>query len=243
MNNHIITILQNFKKPETIFFKDKECLICLEEFDLESLNIVKLPCVCSNSVYHIDCIVKFLVSGANKNFCPHCKTKYEIRLQPELEPNSGQHVSIDQNVPYIINTQIDHNQNLQTKKFTNILAFHILTNSIMNMNNIIISKIFVRYNGSQELQVLMMFYFCKLFFNYCMFMYARNTIEKIEDCLVYSYIFQTILFGFLIYTLTKIKNDDNSAILIGNNILISFIDMVFRIIQEQKMRNMVIAAG
>ena len=38
-------------------------------------------------------------------------------------------------------------------------------------------------------------------------MYSKNNISKIEDCLFYSYTFQTILFGFLIYTLTKIKNE------------------------------------
>jgi hypothetical protein len=53
MDNHIITFLQNFEKPDESFLKDKECLICLENFDLESNKIVKLPCECSNSVYII----------------------------------------------------------------------------------------------------------------------------------------------------------------------------------------------
>ena len=38
-NNHLITILQNFQKPEASFLQDKECLICLESFDLESNKI------------------------------------------------------------------------------------------------------------------------------------------------------------------------------------------------------------
>ena len=81
MDNHIITILQEFEKPDKSFLIDKECLICLESINIEALKIVKLPCGCSNSVYHIVCILKLLDSGKNKNFCPHCKTNYEIPLQ------------------------------------------------------------------------------------------------------------------------------------------------------------------
>ena len=62
MDNHIISILQKFKKPDAGFLQDKECLICLEPFDLESNKFVQLPCKCSNSVYHIDCIVKLINS-------------------------------------------------------------------------------------------------------------------------------------------------------------------------------------
>lgn len=70
-------------------------------------------------------------------------------------------------------------------------------------------------------------------------MYSKNNIDKIEDCLVYSYIFQTMLLCLLIYVLTKIKNDPNSTILIVNNVLFSFGDLTFRIIIEYKMRNTV----
>ena len=55
MNNFI----SQFEKPDKDFIKDKECLICLESVDLELNKIVKLPCVCSNSVYHIICIETF----------------------------------------------------------------------------------------------------------------------------------------------------------------------------------------
>ena len=230
MNNHVITILQQFEKPETSFIEDKECLICLEEFDLEALKNVMLPCKCSNSVYHIDCIVKFLQSGEHKNFCPHCKTKYEIPLEEQI-----------QQIIMINNNQ--QNQEIQMTNFTQILVIHILSNSIMNVINIVVSRICAEYNGWTELQVLILFYFCKLFFNYCILMYSKNNISKIEDCLFYSYAFQTILFGFLIYTLTKIKNDDNSAILILNNVLSSFLDLTCRIIIECKIQNRVNIEG
>ena len=72
-----------------------------------------------------------------------------------------------------------------------------------------------------------------------MICYAKNTFDKIEDCLIYSYTFQTVLFFALIYILTKIKNDNNSTFLLVNNLFFSSIDVAFRIIREHKMRNTV----
>lgn len=233
MDNHIISILQKFKKPDNNFLKDKECLICLESFDLESNKFVQLPCKCSNSTYHIDCIIKLINSGDNKNFCPHCKRIYEI---PPIQATGNQVV------PYnVINIQLDNipiNYE-QIKNFTRILVFHIISNSIMNVINIVTSRNFADNNNPEELQVLMLFYFLKLFFNYLMLMYSKSNIERIEDSLVCSYMFQTIFFGLLIYTLTKIKFDDNSLILLLNNVFFGFGDVTYRIILEYKMINTV----
>ena len=237
MDNHIISILQKFKKPDTGFLQDKECLICLEPFDIESNKFVQLPCKCSNSVYHIDCIIKLLHSGENKNFCPHCKSIYEIPPIP---------LAMNQFVPYnVINTQTiqDERRILQINKFTHILVCHIISNSIMNIINIVVSRDWVKVSSLPELQVLILFYFCKLFFNYVILMYSKNNIIKIEDCLIYSYVFQIILFCFFIYALTKIKNDINSTVLIVNNVLLNIGDLTFRIIIEYKMRNTVNAIG
>ena len=236
MDNHIISILQNFEKPDHNFLKDKECLICLEVFDLESNKFVQLPCKCSNSTYHIECIVKLINSGINKNFCPHCKSIYEIPPIP---------VTMNQIVPYnVVNIQLGIDINYERiKNFTHILVCHIISNSIMNVINICVARNAIETNGRPELQVLMLFYFCKLFFNYVILMYSKNNINKIEDCLVCSYVFQTVLFCFLIYAFTKIKNDINSTILIVNNVLFSFGDLTFRIIIEYKMRNTVNAIG
>jgi hypothetical protein len=241
MDNHIITILQKFEKPDTTFLKDKECLICLESLDdLESNKFVQLPCKCSNSVYHIDCIVKLINSGDDKNFCPHCKTKYEIPLKIQVARN--------QIVPY---TEINTNQlpnlaqinqeirNVQITKFTEILIIHGLSNSVMNLINIIATRVCVDYDSSTELQVLMLIYFFKLFFNYSIFVYSKNSIQKIEDCLIYSYAFQVILFGFFIYMLNKIKNDSKTTVIIINNVLFSFADFVYRKSIENKMINTV----
>lgn len=233
MDNHIISILQNFEKPDHNFLKDKECLICLELLnDLESNKFVQLPCKCSNSAYHIDCIIKLLNSGVNKNFCPHCKSIYEIPPIP---------VAMNQIVPYnVVNIQLGLPINYeQTKNFTHILVFHIISNSIMNIINIVVSRNWVEVSSLPELQVLILFYFCKLFFNYCILMYSKNNIDKIEDSLVCSYVFQIVLFCFFVYALTKTKNDINSTVLIVNNVLLNIGDLSFRVIIEYKMRNTV----
>jgi hypothetical protein len=230
MNNdeHKISILQNFEKPEPSFIKDKECLICLEPFDLEANQHVMLPCKCANSTYHIGCIVLLLNSGQNKNFCPHCKANYEIPL-----PNH-QLVNLTQ-----MQQRVEQQQNLQVTNFTHILVAHILSNSIMNITNIVAARTAVETNREEILQVLIMFYFCKLFFNYCILMYSKSHIDRIEECLVYSYTYQTVTFGILFYTLTKIKNDTNFIILIVNNVLLSFGDLAFRIIMEYRSQNTV----
>jgi hypothetical protein len=128
-------------------------------------------------------------------------------------------------------------QNLQVTNFTHILMVHILSNSIMNIINIVVARTSLDMNVDEALQVLIMFYFCKLFFNYCILMYSKSHIEKIEDCLVFSYFYQMVLFGLLIYSLTKMKNDINFIVLIVNNVLLGFGDLTFRIIIECKMTN------
>jgi hypothetical protein len=232
MNNddHKISILQQFEKPDIDFIKDKECLICLDPFDLEANKHVMLPCKCANSVYHIGCILLQLNSGQNKNFCPHCKANYEMLLP------SQQLVNLTQ-----IQERAQQAQILQMSNFTHILVVHILSNSVMNIINIVVARDSVETNGDEALQVLLLFYFVKIFFNYCILMYSRNNIDKIEECLIYSYTYQTVTFGILIYTLTKITNDYTSTILILNNVILSLGDLAFRIIIEYRSQNAVAA--
>jgi len=231
-NNYMITILQNFEKPEQDFIKDKECLICLDPFDLESNQHVMLPCKCANSVYHIGCIVLMLNSGQNKNFCPHCKAKYEIP-----EPQNQQLVNLTH-----IQQRALQLQNLHTQKFTNILIIHILSNSIMNIINIVSARSSDETHSDDAIQLLMLFYFGKLFFNYVILMYSKShNNNNIEECLIGSYVYQLILFVLLIYTLTKIKKNDILAILIMNNMLLGFGDLAYRLIIEYRTQNMVVA--
>ncbi len=236
MDNHIIKILEKFEKPELGFLKEKECLICLEPFDLESNNFVQLPCKCSSSVYHTDCIVKLINSGENKNFCPHCKTNYENPLKIEKVQ-----VAANQVLPYnVTNLQLEPQINYeQVKNFTGILILHTLLNSFMNVINVVISRSSPDYDTSLELQVLMIFYFLKIFFNYAIFVYSKNNIEKIEISLVYSYTFQIVLFGFSIYTLTKVNNDNRLITSTVINTFVGFSDFIYRKILENRMINTV----
>ena len=233
MDNHIITILEKFEKPDENSLKEKQCLICLEPFDLESNTFVQLPCKCSSPVYHTDCIVKLLNSGDNKNFCPHCKTNYENPVKIKVTANQV----VPYNVPNIqFEPQINYEQ---VKNFTGILILHTLSNSFMNVINIVITRSSPGYDISVELQVLMIFYFFKIFFNYVIFVYSKNNIEKIEDSLLCSYTFQIVLLGLSIYALTKLNNDNRLITLIVINAIFSFGDFIYRKILENRMTNIV----
>ena len=115
--------LQSFAKPNKTDFEEKECLICLESLNVELNKIVELPCKCSNSVYHIDCIVRLLESGQNKNFCPHCKTNYHIEPDQVVERQPHDRQPHDR-------------QPHDDKKYVYIFIVHILLNSFMNMINL-----------------------------------------------------------------------------------------------------------
>jgi hypothetical protein len=201
-------ILQKFKKPDKSFVLEKECLICLESVDIELQKIVKLPCECANSVYHIVCITQFLQFGENKNFCPHCKTIYELLVQ---EPK---------------------------KNLRCILFFHILSNSVLNAINIsTISDDYQNTHANIISKILLICYFCKMLFNGCIILNYKREPEKIEINLYLSYIIQTVLFILLVILIAKIKNDFNSAMLMANNIFFCFGDLVFRISIDCKHEN------
>jgi hypothetical protein len=226
--------LQRFIKPDKEFLEDKECLICLEPMDLEMNQIVKLPCGCANSAYHILCIVKLLASGKNKNFCPHCKTEYN--LLPKQHDVHVPVVPVHVHVPVVPFPVVP----FPVVPLTHIMMAHLLSNTLMNIINIAVSRSYPNYNKQPEFQVLILFYFLKLFLNFCMLVYAKN---DIETALVYSYVYQTVLFGFLIYVLAKIKNDSFLAALLANNLLFGITDLAFRFVLEYKMRNRVVSGG
>ena len=234
--------LQKFEKPEKEFLKDKECLICLEPVDIEINQIVQLPCKCANSTYHIPCIIKLLQSGKKKNFCPHCKTKYKILLQQVVKPVFTQ---VYPQV-YPVNPLIQSNYLIELEhaykrnNFRHIMLVHLLSNTGMNIINICVFKIYPKYNIHPEFQVLMLFYLLKIFFNFCILMYSKSDIEKIESRLIFSYVYQTVMFGVLVCMLSKIKNNYFFTILLANNLLLIFADLAFRIITEYKMQNRVI---
>ncbi len=249
MSNNIIIALEKFivSRPIRPASEDKECLICLESLEIETNKIVKLPCECASSVYHINCIIQLLQSGVNKNFCPHCKTKYELNNNnnnQELNNNNNQELNNNNNQELNNNNnnnnqELNNNNNNQELKYnTHILVFHILSNSIMNCVNISLCGYYKVTIVGEELNILVIFYFSKLFFNYCIFAHSDNSIESIKTKIISSYVYSIVLFIFLIYIVTKINNINNIFI-IFNNILFMMIDMIFRMIIKYKIQNRV----
>jgi hypothetical protein len=102
---------------------------------------------------------------------------------------------------------------------------------MMNIINICVATSFFN-NQIQppELQVITMFCLFKLLLNYIFVFYSKQDIEKMKNALLCSYSFQTVLFGGMIYTLIKIKNDKLSAVLLINNVLFGIGDLIFRIL-------------
>lgn len=223
MDNYIISGLQNFKKPDKNFIKDKECLICLESIDIEVCKIVKLHCNCNNSVYHINCIIEFLKSGPNKNFCPHCKKYYEILPTQVLQYDEEQ-----------------VNNNIREIHLSYIYIFHIITNSFLNIINIAISKEkYHEKNIDNISKILLVLYFLKLFINCFIILQVKNDKTKIEKYLYYSYLFQTLIFILIIYFFYITLYDIYSLGLLFNNILFYFGDFIIRLNIQCKMQNRV----
>ena len=223
MDNYIISGLQKFQKPDKNFIKDKECLICLESIDIEVCKIVKLHCNCNNSVYHINCIIEFLKSGSNKNFCPHCKKYYEILPIQVLQYDEEQ-----------------VNNNIREIHISYIYIFHIVTNSFLNIINIAISKEdYHQKNIDNISKILLVLYFLKLFINCFIILQVKHDKTKIEKYLYYSYLFQTLIFIFIIYFFYITSYHIYSLGLLFNNILFYFGDFIIRLNIQCKMQNRV----
>ena len=228
------------------------------------------------------------MEGENKNFCPHCKTKYIIPIKHPskrlrdilhlcpIKPINPIQLNLNQVHPlalrcnleeldlptqsnslhyyeYIVmNRDIEQINEIYTSQlisFSQIMLFHVVVNTLMNIINISVSSNHFEYYQNPTFQVLALFYFCKIIFNICFLIYSKNNIEKIETCLIYSYTYQIVILGqrckaslnlfegLLIYLLVKIKYNYNCTILIINNFLFCFIDLICRFIIEYKLNN------
>lgn len=230
MNNYIN--LKNFEKPDKDFIKDKECLICLESLDIESLDkIVKLPCNCTNSVYHINCIIILLQSGINKNFCPHCKKEYNI---PRY--NNESNISLIQVLQYeVVNDEI--NNNIRNIELFYIYVFHIITNSFLNLFNIGISIDYKNKKENTFLEALVVLFYIKLFLNFFIIIKVKKDETYIKDYLYYSYLFQILIFSLLVYFFNITHNDIKSLALLINNIIFCSGDLMFRLNIHYKILN------
>jgi hypothetical protein len=216
---NIISSLQKFEKPDKTFLKDKECLICLESIDVELQKIVMLPCKCSNSVYHINCTLKLLESGENKNFCPHCKNTYVVHKE-NIQLNIFSH----QVAPIDIDINVLHNARLKY-----IYVFHMVSNTIINITNVSVSlDLQDKYSEFISFMLLTSF-FCKLCFNCYIIFIVDEDKSKIKNSLYGSYAFQIFLFILLIFLFSRESHDSKITVLLLANIIFYFGDLGFRI--------------
>jgi hypothetical protein len=184
---------------------DKECLICLESIDIEEQKLIKLPCNCSNSIYHISCITTFINSGNNKNFCPHCKNIYNIVEQTDVEQ-----------------TDVVAEQN--NEKNGIIFVVHIFSNTIMNIINL---ATITDKNITEKVFIIITF--CKVVVNFGFIIFINKNTIQIKSCVNYSYILQLFLLIMLLIIVSNRKDDFDSIILLANNFLFFFGDLFFRI--------------
>jgi hypothetical protein len=220
MDNNIILSLKHFEKPDKDFVKDKDCLICLESVDIESLHkIVKLPCNCNNSVYHIKCIIRFLQSGINKNFCPHCKKEYNI--------NQHNNQSINQVLPNEENNEENRQNNIVSPELLFTYLFHIITNTFLNIFNIAISTEYENKIKKIISDGLLILFYIKLLLNCYIIIKVRDDKTRILEYLYYSYFFQIIIFILLIYFYYITRNNINSLALLLNNIIFYLGDLIY----------------
>ena len=200
---------------------DKDCLICLESIDIEEQKLIKLPCNCSNSIYHISCITTFLNSGTNKNFCPHCKNIYNIAEQTGAVAEQTGAVA-EQTGAVAEQTNVVAEQN--NGKNGIIFVFHIFSNTIMNIINL---SALTDKNITEKVFIILTF--CKVVVNFgFIIVINKNTIQT-KSCVNYSYILQLFLLIFLLIIVSNRKDDFDSIILLANNFFFFFGDLFFRI--------------
>lgn len=230
MESNYTKFLHELPKPSKEFIYEKECLICLESFDIESQDFIMLPCLCSNSTYHKDCILKFLNSDENKNFCPHCKTIYNIPsiiIHPVfIQPIDTPHVVI---------------RDPRQKRMMYIFIIHMLFNSVMNITNITLSGEYKDITADILSKILIICYYCKILINYFTIIRIKDNRDTVENALAYSYCVQTILFFILIGLISIIKNDLHSIALFVNNFIFCVGDLSGRFIIENKCANRIYA--
>jgi glutaredoxin len=215
----------NFDRNSLI---DKECLICLESIDIEEQKLIKLPCKCSNSIYHISCITIFINSGNNKNFCPHCKRIYNIFEQNNAEQNIAEQNIAEQNIAeQNIAEQNIAEQNIaeqNNRKNGIIFVIHIFSNTIMNVINL---SVIIDKNITEKVFVIITF--CKVVINFGFIIVTRQNIEKIYSSMSYSYTLQLLLLILLIYIVSNRENNFYYILLLVNNFFFFFGDLFFRI--------------
>lgn len=201
--------LQSFPKPEMTSLANKECIICLESLDMELDKIVELPCKCSNSVYHISCILRHLESGENKNFCPHCRANF---------PDTHVREVVQERIP------------LDERKLAYIFIIHIFTNTLMNL--ISIGMLDDNYRDKIQnvvCKILIASFFSKVVFNAFLLFTLKYYRENLNSHISASYSLQTIIFVLMICFLSSVRMNFRLGFLLANNLFFCVGDLFFRI--------------
>ncbi len=240
-------------KENKIDIENKECLICLESIKLEvefnnnkktyeeindTKNILSLPCNCAGSIYHRDCIIKMLISGHNKNFCPHCKQTYWLKFHESVGMNNTiLPVSIEnQTYP----NETNNNQNNQSNNLVineviklnyRAIIFHLVTNSI---SNIICLKYFIddlKYNN--KYRPLIWAYFFKLLFNLYLGVFSYNKINRVNNVKLLNNLLQIFLILILIFQFSKMNNQIY-IVLFSSQLTFIMGDLITKLVYEYK---------
>ncbi len=217
-----------------------ECPICLEPldfnpktntsnqvyFDDNEIKTISLPCACSNSIYHKNCLVRMVLSAPNKNFCPHCRKKYEIKIDYMTQAESREAEQVRQQI-------INEERKQIGKYYFIILCSHLLINSVLNI--ICIKYFIVDLKDNSSTKTLTWFYFGKLLFNFYIASNSKESNGRINFLIIFNSIVQYLLICFVVLLQEEIPYKI-FLILLCVQILISFVDFAIRLYYRLKIK-------
>ncbi len=238
MEKQLEEYFKGFPVPTNL--NDLDCMVCLDNFDYESnKKFIKLPCNCANSVYHIDCLIQWILSGPNKNQCIHCKTKYLI---PDLSQsnNEGQTQSdVSRRQTEIIQRINDNKKEIKLNYAVYKLSSHIFLNTIVNIINF---SYICSQKANLKLKILALAHLLKIFNNFIIVSIIKRNIEYINAKLFISFASQFII---IIYAL--LLNNKSSLFLLLFQIGFILLDLVTNVIInhncEIKVQNVIYDIG
>ncbi len=207
IKNRISEYLESFPIPEK--YEDLECLICLEKFDLESGNkFIRLPCECSNSTYHIECLTNWILSGPNKNYCVQCKGKFDLPdTDININPNENINTNTNTNSSILTNlegTMIEEQRNNIKKEyaFARFIS-HIIFNITVNLINF---AYICGIKTKTNLKILALLYLLKALSNFVIFSGLNKNTDSINFGILIGCMSQFMLIMLTIVVLKEIKN-------------------------------------
>ncbi len=238
MEKQLEEYFKEFPVPSVL--NELHCMVCLDNFDFESnKKFIKLPCDCANSVYHIDCLIQWILSGPNKNHCVHCGVKYLI---PDLSPSQTQNQNpsaITRRQNEIIQRINDSKKEIKLNYAMYKLSSHIFLNTVLNIINF--SYIFSQ-RANLELKILALAHLLKLFSNFIAISVVKRNFGYINTKLFISFAFQ-----FMIMVYVILLNNKSSLFLLLSQIGFVLLDLIVTVIInyncEVKVQNVIYDLG